>query len=508
MYKHHNRRNNIKKVNYRPQYSLLKKNSIFASSFETCYLFNEKDNGSIIDLDSMLTQDQLLNSSENGSVTISIEPDVLTARNTIKSSVTSPKDAKISSIQLETLVIDIRLVLNISGRKFQANKNTLEYFPGTLLGNSSDRLMYYDEKRKEYFFERHAICFESILYFYQSRGRLYRPKDVPIDIFIEELEFFKFDRDIIMELMQRENLHLLPIAPDTLPHNKHFRSIWLFFEHPTTLCAKLVSVISALVIIISVVCACLETVDFSMLLCAANSSNCSSSIDAKILYDVFFSIEIICNILFLIEFLFRIISSPVKMKFLTNFLNLLDLFILITYIIINIIIFTSSKNHFEPKGTKVVTVLRILKLVRVIRLFKLTKYTKLLQVLVLTLWASKQAIIILISTITIGVILFSSLIYYAEYNEEERDFQSIPHWFWYTINVMTTVGDSDGKPKTILGKCFAAACALTGIVVIAIPIPVIVSNFNRYYQVLIENRYSETSRTQVAQKDDEPMILY
>ena len=94
MYKHHNRRNNIKKVKG-PQYSLLKKNSIFASSFETCYLFNERDNDSIIDLDSMLTQDQVLN-SENGSVTISMEPDVLTARNTIKSSVNSQKDEKIS----------------------------------------------------------------------------------------------------------------------------------------------------------------------------------------------------------------------------------------------------------------------------------------------------------------------------------------------------------------------------------------------------------------------------
>lgn len=46
---------------------------------------------------------------------------------------------------------------------------------------------YYDSKRNEYFFDRCRIAFEAILYYYQSRGRLRRPGNVPLDIFVEGL---------------------------------------------------------------------------------------------------------------------------------------------------------------------------------------------------------------------------------------------------------------------------------------------------------------------------------
>lgn len=53
----------------------------------------------------------------------------------------------------------------------------------------------------------------------------------------------------------------------------------------------------------------------------------------------------------------------------------------------------------------------------------------------------------------------------------------------------------DMVPETIMGKIFGSICSLSGVLVIALPVPVIVSNFSRIYH---QSQRAEKRRAQKA----------
>ncbi|CAF4682164.1 unnamed protein product [Rotaria sp. Silwood1] len=111
-----------------------------------------------------------------------------------------------------------RIIINISGLRFETFKSTLEVYPNTLLGNAKRRKHYYDNVLNEYFFDRHRECFEAILYYYQSKGRLRRPNSVPLDTFLEEITFFDLGQDALAQVRKDENLKEVEKAQ--LPRNR------------------------------------------------------------------------------------------------------------------------------------------------------------------------------------------------------------------------------------------------------------------------------------------------
>lgn len=83
-----------------------------------------------------------------------------------------------------------KVVINVSGLRFETRASTLQRYPHTLLGDKQRRAHFFDYMNNEYFFERHRSSFEAVLYFYQSGGRLTRPENISAEIFLEEIKFF------------------------------------------------------------------------------------------------------------------------------------------------------------------------------------------------------------------------------------------------------------------------------------------------------------------------------
>uniref|UniRef100_H3DC32 Potassium voltage-gated channel subfamily A member 2 n=2 Tax=Tetraodon nigroviridis TaxID=99883 RepID=H3DC32_TETNG len=381
-----------------------------------------------------------------------------------------------------------RVVINISGLRFETQLKTLSQFPETLLGDPKKRMRYFDPLRNEYFFDRNRPSFDAILYYYQSGGRLRRPVNVPIDIFSEEIRFYELGEEA-MEIF-REDEGFIKEEERPLPDNEFQRQVWLLFEYPESSgAARIIAIISVMVILISIVSFCLETLpvfrneNVEMYRYPLNSIfNATEVYESSYFTDPFFIVETLCIIWFSFEFLVRFFACPSKAGFFGNIMNIIDIVAIIPYFI-TLGTELAERREDSPGGQQAMSlaILRVIRLVRVFRIFKLSRHSKGLQILGQTLKASMRELGLLIFFLFIGVILFSSAVYFAEADEPQTQFDSIPEAFWWAVVSMTTVGYGDMVPTTIGGKIVGSLCAIAGVLTIALPVPVIVSNFNYFY---------------------------
>src|SRR5437870_11777381 len=72
---------------------------------------------------------------------------------------------------------------------------------------------------------------------------------------------------------------------------------------------------------------------------------------------------------------------------------------------------------------------------------------------------------------------------------------------------MTTVGYGDMTPKTYVGMFIGSICALTGVLTIALPVPVIVSNFAMFYSHTQARAKLPKKRRRVVAVDQLPRVI-
>ena len=182
------------------------------------------------------------------------------------------------------------------------------------------------------------------------------------------------------------------------------------------------------------------------------------------IYDIFpglfMKTEWFFTIIFTIEYLLRVYSSPHPKKYITSFFGVIDLLaILPTYM-----------GLFFDQPNFLLTI-RALRLVRIFRVFKLGRYLKEAAILVKALQMSIHKIIVFFGAVLTLVLILGSLLYMIE--GEENGFTSIPQSIYWAIVTITTVGYGDIAPVTVLGKVLASLAMLTGYSIIAVPTGII-----------------------------------
>uniref|UniRef100_A0AAV2LAE7 BTB domain-containing protein n=1 Tax=Knipowitschia caucasica TaxID=637954 RepID=A0AAV2LAE7_KNICA len=357
-----------------------------------------------------------------------------------------------------------RLAINVSGMRYETQIRTLAQFPDSLLGDPRRRSRYFDPLRNELFLDRNRACFDAILYFYQSGGRLRRPTNIPLDIFMDELLFYELGEDVIDRFKADEGF---PKEEERLlPKNAIQRKLWMLFEHPESSSgARIIAIISVMVYLRNY---------------HSHPKNVSENmpLPQSFFHDPFFLVETMCICWFSFELLMRLASAPNKTNFFKDVMNIIDFFAILPYFVT---LGTELAKDNEATQTTSLAIIRVIRLVRVFRIFKLSRHSKGLQILGQTLRASMRELGLLIFFLFIGVILFSSSIYFAEADHKNTTFISIPHGFWWAVVTMTTVGYGDMCPDTVWGKMVGSMCAIAGVLTISLPVPVIVSNFSYFY---------------------------
>ncbi|XP_030634774.1 voltage-gated potassium channel KCNC2 isoform X4 [Chanos chanos] len=432
-----------------------------------------------------------------------------------------------------------RIILNVGGTRHETYRTTLKTLPGTrlaLLASESDiesvldqlqqvpGFIEYNARNNEYFFDRHPGVFAYVLNYYRT-GKLHCPADVCGPLFEEELSFWgidetdvepccwmtyrqhrdaeealdvfemNVDNDEDDEIGKRLGIEDVVSADGSLSRWKKWQPvIWNLFEDPySSRAARFVAFASLFFILVSITTFCLETHEaFNTIINKTDIVRNDSMLDLGPQYEIetdpaLTYVEGVCVFWFTIEFLVRVIFSPDKLEFVKSVLNIIDFVAILPFYLEVGLSGMSSKAAKDVLGF-----LRVVRFVRILRIFKLTRHFIGLRVLGHTLRASTNEFLLLIIFLALGVLIFATMIYYAERiganpndptASDHTMFKNIPIGFWWAVVTMTTLGYGDMYPQTWSGMLVGALCALAGVLTIAMPVPVIVNNFGMYYSL-------------------------
>jgi hypothetical protein len=143
-----------------------------------------------------------------------------------------------------------------------------------------------------------------------------------------------------------------------------------------------------------------------------------------------FCLDTACVAIFTGEYLIRLYAAPARLRYIRSPMSVIDVVAILPYYI----------GLCIPENKELSGAFVTLRVFRVFRIFKFSRHSAGLRILGYTLKSCASELGFLLFSLSMAIIIFSTIMYYAEKNVEDTLFTSIPETFWYTIVTMTTLG--------------------------------------------------------------------
>ncbi|VDI64877.1 Hypothetical predicted protein [Mytilus galloprovincialis] len=436
-----------------------------------------------------------------------------------------------------------RIEIDVNGQKFKISQDIVGKIT---LSDCEASKIFLDKKSTEdnvVYFERNTGLFGSILCYYQGRT-LHMPSGFCPGEFKDELKFwgidpkhlskccmgqfitFCDDQDVLQilendQIKKENNKTELITRKDSKGRWKCIQAKgWLVLEEPSTsIPAKVYFFTSALFVLASIFgLVCQTHPSFRRKLIQSEweeyfgddfeaykghfdgSNNANTTIPplpemVSTKLDFLYYIEFITVAYFTIEIITRFVLFPYKYKrFFFDFLNLVDIFSLVVMFSIYFANLANPKDKYEKS---IFDIIHCLQIVRIFRLFRLVKNFTGFRVLMYAVRASGFEVLLMSMFLVVAMLMFGAFAFFSG----DTAFPSIPDSFWWAVVTMTTVGYGDMVPTIGLSKCIGGLCAITGVCLLAVIIPIFVNNFVMFYnyskvwRTASENYYANVSKT-------------
>ena len=226
--------------------------------------------------------------------------------------------------------------------------------------------------------------------------------------------------------------------------------------------------------------------------------------------DVFYGIELFSLVIFTTEYVLRSICCPHWTSFVVQPLNVVDLVAILPFYL----------QLMLPMSVDSVQVVRTIRLVRVLRILRLGVKFGRLKIIGSSIAECADMLVVSTAMGALAIVIFSTLIYYAEHGDYvaaqdifarsqdivcenldssvatiwnadgtlnssctyvESPYKSIPASFWWCVVTLMTVGYGDNVPVTSAGRFIASMTMICSVLLLALPISVIGTEFTRQW---------------------------
>ena len=180
--------------------------------------------------------------------------------------------------------------------------------------------------------------------------------------------------------------------------------------------------------------------------------------------------EVVTVVLFTIEYVLRIATSPEKRRYIFSFHGIIDLVVILPFYL------SLGFGFFAGFDLRAA---RAFRLFRIFRILKIARYNRAMTRFGKAISEAKEELMIFLFAAIMLLYLSAVGIYYFEREVQPEKFGSIVHSLWWALATLTTVGYGDAYPVTMGGKLFTFVILMCGLGVVAVPAGIVSSALSR-----------------------------